>query len=73
MKQSTISTVRTTIQALFAAAAAVPSVTVLFPSVGLSITAGIGAIVVTAAAVITRVHQVELVNDFLAKYLKIPK
>lgn len=73
MKDSTVRTVRTWLQGLFAAAAAVPSVAFLFPKVGLSTTAGIGLTVVTAAAAITRVHAIPAVSDFLNKYFKIPQ
>lgn len=70
MKESTVRTVRTAVQTLFAIAAAVPA---LLPSLGVSTTAGIGLTVVTVAAAITRVHQIPAVNDLLNKYLKIPK
>lgn len=73
MKESTVRTVRGTIQSVLAVAAVVPSVMFLFPSVGLSTTAGIGLTVVTVAAAITRVHQIPVVSDFLAKYLKVPQ
>lgn len=72
MKDSTVKTIRTVVQVVLAAAAAVPSVMFLFPSVGLSTTVGIGATVVTLAAAITRVHQIPAVNDLLNK-LGVPK
>lgn len=70
MKESTVRTVRTAVQTLFAIAAAVP---LILPSLGVSTTVGIGLTVVTVAAAITRVHQIPGVNDLLNKYLKIPK
>jgi hypothetical protein len=70
MKESTIKTVRTSVQALIAVAVAVP---VMLPAVGIQTSAGFGATIVAVAAVITRIHQIPAVSDFLAKYLKIPQ
>lgn len=70
MKQSTIRTIRTAVQTLFAVAAAAP---LLLTSLGVSISAGIGATVVTVSAVIARIHQIPEVSAALEKYLKIPQ
>lgn len=70
MKESTARTVRTSVQTLIAVAAAMP---VILPALGIQTSVGFGAVLVTAAAAITRLHQVPVVNELLNKYLKIPK
>ena len=46
---------------------------VILPALGIQTSVGFGAVLVTAAAAITRLHQVPVVNELLNKYLKIPK
>lgn len=70
MKESTVRTVRTTVQTAIAVAAAMPAI---LPALGIQTSVGFGAVLVTAAAAITRLHQIPTVNELLNKYLKIPK
>ena len=70
MKESTTRTIRTAVQAVFAVAAGAP---ILLSSLGVETTVGYGAVVVTVAAAITRLHAVPAVNELLNKYFKIPK
>ncbi len=70
MKDSTVRTIRTAVQTLFLVAASIP---VLLPSLGVDTTVGYGASLVAAAAIVSRVHAIPGVSDFLYRYLKIPK
>lgn len=70
MKDSTTRTIRTAVQALIAVAAVAP---VMLSAVGIEKSAGFGAMILAAAAAVTRLHQVPAVNDFLNKYFGVPK
>jgi hypothetical protein len=70
MKDSTIRTVRTAVQTLFAVCAVTP---LLLNTAGVGTTVGIGSTVVAVCAGVTRLHQIPAVNELLNKYLKIPK
>lgn len=70
MKQESIKTVRTAVQTLVAVAAAMPVLVAYLPT---GVATGIGATLVTVAAIITRIHQIPEVSAALAKYLKIPE
>lgn len=62
-------TIRTAIQSVIALAPIVP---ILVPALGISATAGVGAILIAIAAAVTRVMQVPQVSELLNKYLKVP-
>lgn len=70
MKDEWVRTIRTAAQVAVAISASAP---VLVPALGLSVTTGVGAVVVMVATAITRVMQIPEVSEILNKYLKIPK
>lgn len=70
MKQETVKTIRTSVQALFAVAAVTPVLVQYLPA---GVASGVGASLVAVAAIITRIHQIPEVSAALAKYLKIPE
>jgi hypothetical protein len=70
MKEENVRTVRTAVQTVLAVAVAMP---VLLESLGVRTAGGVGAGLVVAASVVTRVHSIPAVNELLNKYLKIPK
>lgn len=55
--------IRTAIQSLIAL---IPVVPVLVPALGLSVTVGVGAALVSAASLISRLMQIPAVETFLA-------
>lgn len=60
-----VKTVRTLVQVLVALTSAAP---ILVPALGLSATVGVGAIVLTVSAGVTRLMQVPAVETFLAQW-----
>lgn len=67
MKDSWVRTIRTGVQVAIAAAAVIP---VLVPALGLSATVGVGAALVGAAAIVTRVMAIPAISDWVNKLLK---
>lgn len=61
--------VRTGLQVIVTLLLAAP---VLVPALGLSTATGIGAAMLAAAAILTRVMQIPAVATLLNKYLKVP-
>lgn len=64
MKPEWVKVIRTSVQCLIALTFASP---LIVPALGLSATAGVGATVLSVAALLTRVMQVPAVETLLAK------
>lgn len=67
MKDEWARTIRTGVQVAVAAAAIIP---VLVPALGLSATVGVGAALVGAAAIVTRIMAIPVVSDWVNKLLR---
>lgn len=67
MRDEWVRTLRTAVQVLVASAAVVP---VLVPALGLSASIGLGAALVGAAAVVTRVMAIPAISDWVNKLLR---
>jgi len=70
VKESTKRAIRTAVQTAFAVAGSAP---ILVSTVGFSTTAGFGAVLVTVAAVLSKLHAVPAVSSFLNKYFGVPE
>jgi hypothetical protein len=67
VRDSWVRTIRTAVQVAIASAAVIP---LLVPALGLSATVGVGAALVGAAAVVTRVMAIPVVHDWVNKLLR---
>lgn len=67
MKDSWVRTLRTAIQVAVASAAVIP---VLVPSLGLNASVGVGAALVGASALVTRLMAIPVVSDWVNKLLR---
>ena len=67
MKDQWVRTLRTAVQVLVASAVVVP---VLVPALGLSASIGLGAALVGAAAVVTRLMAIPAISDWVNKLLR---
>lgn len=67
MRDEWVRTLRTAVQVLVASAAVVP---VLVPALGLSASIGLGAALVGAAAVVTRLMAIPVISNWVNKLLK---
>lgn len=67
MKDSWVRTLRTAFQVAVASAAIIP---VLVPALGLSATVGVGAALVGAAAIVTRIMAIPVISDQINRLLR---
>lgn len=67
MRDSWVRTIRTAVQVAISSAVIIP---VLVPALGLNASVGVGAALVGAAAIVTRVMAIPAISDWVNKLLK---